>query len=418
MKVKNKYPWEIGKPAPFLEAHSKTKHTLIASYLREYIQILMSAPGQEYLKITLVDGFAGGGSYRDEATLEKVDGSPFVMLNAVKEAEALINLKSSKPKRVDAEFHFVESERKHFDYLRAELATSNFSSLLNTKVHLYRNDFRKVALEIAKKAAAHRGGERAIFVLDQFAYKDVPLQLVNQIFCTLKKPEVILTFSVESLTSFLSDTRESRTALGKIGLDQHIDWSRIQEYKENDCWEAAIQEQLTEGIWKASGARYITLFYITPAKGWTYWLVHLSNVYRARDVMMQLHWKLSNSFKHHLNFGLFRLGYKAKHAHQLAIDFMEGSTFDKIAETACIDALAEQLPKLIYQQQRPFTYAELLDNVGSYSPACIDQFSKALDVSIRTKDILATGVEGETRRGGGNLKLNDILRPHQRQLFL
>lgn len=46
----------------------------------------------------------------------------------------------------------------------------------------------------------------------------------------------------------------------------------------------------------------------------TYWLVHLSKVYRARNVMMDLHWKHANNephFSYHSGTGIFGLEYKA-----------------------------------------------------------------------------------------------------------
>lgn len=418
MRVKNKYPWKIGNPPPFLEDHSRTKHALIAEYLSEYIQILMANPRQDFLKISLVDGFAGGGKYIDEQTSKEVDGSPFVMLNAIKAAEAKINIGSIKPKKIDAEFHFVESNKDHYDYLQAELSACDFSSLLGHNVKIYKNDFNKVAQTIIQQIHSHKGGERAIFVLDQFAYKDVPFQLINKIFKQLDKPEVILTFGVQTLTSFLSDTNECKTSLENIGLLQYVDLKRIQEYKEAEMWEAAIQEQLTDAIWKASGARYITLFYISPKKGWTYWLVHLSNVYKARDVMMQLHWKLANNFKHHLDFGLFKLGYQAGNRQQLSFDLGNEGSFNSIAEATCINTLAEKLPRIIYNHKDPITYESIIHTLGCYTPACIKQFSKALDFSIQSKEIIATSQKGEIRRNGNNLKLNDSFKPHQPGLFI
>jgi hypothetical protein len=63
-----------------------------------------------------------------------------------------------------------------------------------------------------------------------------------------------------------------------------------------------MQRQLAKGIIEGSGAKYSTIFYITPAgsSSFTYWLVHLSNVYRAQDVMIELHWALANNFSHFL----------------------------------------------------------------------------------------------------------------------
>src|SRR6266496_4968423 len=72
---------------PSLENHSQAKLDVLRTYVEDYIQILCTGnPGQDRFRLTLVDGFAGGGIYDGEKL-----GSPFVLLKAVKVAEARLN---------------------------------------------------------------------------------------------------------------------------------------------------------------------------------------------------------------------------------------------------------------------------------------------------------------------------------------
>lgn len=87
--AKSHYDWKNG-PAK-LQQHSVAKHNLLRSYLSAYFPTLVSSPHQEELRLTIVDGFAGGGAYTHSTTGELVLGSPFICLQAVKEAEARIN---------------------------------------------------------------------------------------------------------------------------------------------------------------------------------------------------------------------------------------------------------------------------------------------------------------------------------------
>ena len=60
---------------------------------------------------------------------------------------------------------------------------------------------------------------------------------------------------------------------------------------------------------------------------------HLSKLYRARDVMMNLHYKHLNTidFSHHLSKGIFALGYKAVETPgQFNLDFSESLILERM----------------------------------------------------------------------------------------
>ena len=290
----SKYQWEIGGKLPELDEHSHIKHAIIADYIKRYVKVYMSNANIETLPLTIVDGFAGGGRYKDALTTSEIEGSPFLILNAVKEAEVTLNIDRVKPRRIDAEYHFVEKDNNNFDFLKYELNFSEFFIHLGSKIFLHRSEFGDVSPEIVERIQKRNRAQRALFILDQYAYKDVPLRLVRHILKTVANSEVIMTFNYDSLQRYISDTLSNRKALENIDIAEHINWKRFAQLKEAGLWQSAIQEQLANAIWKASGARHMTLFFVTSKKGSSYWLVHLSKVYRARDVMMDLHYKHSN----------------------------------------------------------------------------------------------------------------------------
>ena len=67
--------------------------------------------------------------------------------------------------------------------------------------------------------------------------------------------------------------------------------------------------------------------------------MHLSNNYKARDVMMEIHWGKSNQFTHYLEPDMFTLGYSASKdgevTSQDALSFGEEFQFDKLAAHKC-----------------------------------------------------------------------------------
>lgn len=422
MKNNDKYAWRIGSEIPHLDEHSETKHMIIADYLKRYVEVYMSNANIERLPITIVDGFSGGGRYRGFNTTEVVDGSPFLILKSLREAEVKLNINRKKPRYVDAEYHFIEKLKPHHDFLQQELLCSEFRHLLDSKkITLYNNTFCAVANDIIEAMQNRKRVARAIFILDQYAYRDVPFNIIHQLLTTTNS-EVILTFNFDSLQGFLSEESTNRKALEKIGLAQYIDWRRLQIFKEANKWQEAIQEQLAHAIYQASGAKHMTLFFVKPLNGWTYWLVHLTRLYRARDVMMDLHWRYANTskgFEHFLGDGLFRLGFQATTIPgQQAIDFGEKFDFGSEARIRCINRLAEAVPKIIFDSSGGILYQDLVDRIGSLTPASGQEIKSAIQLSLDQRELQIITPEGKQPGTAKKLKGSDTLKYLQKQLFL
>ena len=231
---------------------------------------------------------------------------------------------------------------------------------------------------------------------------------------------------MDSLIAFLSDAEPSRQKLKEMGLDRYVDWQAIQGLKSAGPaqWRSAIQRSLARGLVESSGARHYTIFYITPMgnTAWTYWLVHLSNSFKARDVMMELHWQLANHFSHYLEPDLFTLGYRAESdaraKRQEVIDLGEAHLFDAIASERCRGGLAEKLVPAIYNSATELTFSQWLETIGSSTPATADMVRQALDAGIQAGDIVATSPDGVRRAKGNSLHVGDTLRASAQTTFL
>jgi len=419
---KKKYDWKIGHPLPFLDEHSQTKHDLVAEYIKRYVEVYFRKAQVETLPISIVDGFAGGGRYRNRLTDDISDGSPFLIFESIKEAAIRANVDRKKPRRVNADYYFVEKLEPHIDFLENEIKHSSYRSGLGSNIFLVNEAFEDAAKDIVARIKARNRAQRAIFILDQYAYKDVPLPLVRKILTTLKNSEVILTFNFDALQSYLTDSERHRSALQRIGLDKYIDWQRIAYLKEGGAWKKAIQEQLANAIFGASGAKHMTLFFVTPKKGWTYWLVHLSKVYKARDVMMELHWKYSNSsslgFEHFLNEGIFSLGYQSIETPGQG-SFAFDSTFDFSAESEkrCISSLSRDIPRLLCDFRKEVTFSELTDQIGSNTPASEKQIRGAIQESLSRKDIIVESEDRGLRKAASRIVGTDRISYRQDSLI-
>lgn len=426
VKRADKYAWHVGSPPPRIDPHSLVKHHLVRDYLARYIQVLMSNYLIEKLTLSIVDGFAGGGEYLAEDGAQFHDGSPLIALKTVQEAEAALNVGREKPRKVDAKFYFVEKLASNFGYLNALLGARLAPGRIGKDVVLLKQAFQDAVGPVMADIASRAGGERAIFLLDQYAYDQVPGPLLKTIFSRVKGAEVILTFNVDSLITFLSDKEQCRAKLQQIGLDRYIDWRTLENLKNSSpaAWRSAIQRNLARGLVEESGAKHHTIFYITPAgsTSWTYWLVHLSNSFKARDVMMELHWQQANHFSHYLEPDIFTLGYRTKDdeeaTRQNGLDLGQAFQFDAIASDRCRSGLSEKLVPLIFDSSQPVQFSQLLENLGSSTPATADMIRLALDPAIRAGDLSAKSKDGKKRTKGTTLHVDDVLLPSpQRPLF-
>ena len=380
-KSEPKYRWREGEPLPLLEEHSQVKQQLLKDYLFAYIRVYMSNPIYPRLPLTIVDGFAGGGHYLDDVDRKTIlHGSPLVVMEAVREGEAWANRESRTMRKIDARYHFVEEDRDAIEFLKKTVASSDkFKHLLNFNgvVNYHHGRFDQKAYKIIEDIGQRDRGQRAIFILDQYGYKDVPFNVVSKIMKELANSEIILTFNVDSLKQYFSDNKNSRGAMRNIGLEKHIDWNRIEQYSEQGNINAAIQEQLPSAILEASGADYITIFFCKPRRGKLYWLVHLSKIYIAKDVMMKLHWKHANmesslklhtesslEFQHYLDPAIFSLGYKSMSLpFQRKLDISDTFNFTTASKNRCVESLSLAIPKIVYESsEKILTIADLLKN--------------------------------------------------------
>ena len=113
------FQWHPDDPPPPVEEHSKAKLTVLRSYLRAYFDRLNVNPHREVFKLDLVDGFAGGGTFRDGD--EIVSGTPLIMLEEAEAARDRINRDRSKPLQFDCKHYFVDKETAHTAHLQRAL---------------------------------------------------------------------------------------------------------------------------------------------------------------------------------------------------------------------------------------------------------------------------------------------------------
>lgn len=126
-----KYLWRVGTPPPLLDRHSQTKHVIVEEYVRRYVMTLMAPAHIPELRLSIIDGCCGGGCYQTEEG-GIADGSPVLMMRAVREARAQLNLDRRLPRNINVEYSFVDVLSDTTDYLRYWLNAKSSENTLDS----------------------------------------------------------------------------------------------------------------------------------------------------------------------------------------------------------------------------------------------------------------------------------------------
>lgn len=420
-----KYIWGNSSSLPEIDPHSKVKHQILRDYIETYIKVLMSNPNIPKLHLSLIDGFSGGGLYRD-GVISDYKGSPYILLESPSIAEACLNQGRLKERRIFTNTFFVDIEPDNIAHLRKCLSHDSYEERFEKDIHFFSEDFSKALPKIIGEIKARKSGERSLFLLDQYAYKDVPMESIRSIFGSLENAEVLLTFNIDSLITYIADKAANRKPIERIGLDSYIPWQQISEIKSSNReeWKPIIQKYFAEGIRKESGANFMTLFFITPkgSNTWTYWFIHLANAFRANDVMKALHWKYGNLFSHSLSPGVFQLGYDANQdtsvTGQGALYLGEEHSFEAQTQIRVEAELSEHIPRILHGSDKGISFESLMSGIANFTMADAEITRKSLDLAIKTGDIQVFNPKTLSKRTKGSaIDPKDVITPAAQKSF-
>ena len=336
------FKWHPDEPPPQIEEHSKAKLGVLRSYLGAYFDRLNINPTHDTFKLDLVDGFAGGGTFLDNGDL--LSGTPLVMLEEASSATERLNRRRIKRLNVDCKFYFVDKRAAHIDHLRKVLAERGQEideNRIVVRTGPFENEIEGILQSIRRRQP--RAG-RAIFLLDQTGFSQIELALVFRIFAELPAAEVILTFAADALVNHLSQTPQIAKAVRPLQLSE----SQIEDLihlRDGKGGRALVQRLLRDHARAATGATYDTPFFIRPGQSRrALWFLHLSRHPTARDVMIQRHWDIQNTFEHYGPGDFGMLGWDAlKDSNTLPL-----FNFNRIDLEQMDAQLLESLPRELY----------------------------------------------------------------------
>ena len=418
------YSWEHGE-VPYIDPHSLAKHRILRRYIEIYVEVLMSDPRRERLALTLVDGFAGGGLYRQRISNELHPGSPLILLDAVPAAQARVNETRRKQATVEAEFIFVEKQPATAEHLRRALATHVAPEQVQGKsITICTGSFEDEIASILARIRERGRAPRAIFLLDQYGYSDVSLPTVQRIFETLPNAEIFMTLAVGWISAYLHHAREAFERLStRMGItcpvsEEEIEALYLRADDESRRKRLLVQRILYEAFARSAGAKFFTPFFIVSRESHRpYWFLHLANNWRANDEVKKLHWSLENHFEHYGGPGMdMILGYDPQRDSDLkgqrAFDF--GSD----AQRRTKSALRDELPRRIAEHYRDgVTVRRLFEETSNEMPATQCMLAEVLTELVSVGELHKVGSEGEARRPSTLAQPDDVISPSRQRSF-
>ena len=335
--------WHPNDPPPELEEHSRAKLDVLRRYLRAYFDTLSGNPARDEFKLDLVDGFAGGGIFRDGDNI--ISGTPLIMLEECRAAQDRLNQNRIKPMHCDFKMHFVDVNPNHTAHLQKVLTDRGYQ-VGGEDLVVHTSPFEDVADSIISDILSRqpRSG-RSIFLLDQTGFSQVEFALVARILNRLPGAEVILTFASDVLINHLAENPQIVKAVAPIQLTESKIHDLIQ-FKDGDGGRALAQRVMRKHIRNTTGATYDTPFFIRPKQSRrALWFLHLSRHLKARDVMIQCHWNSFNTFEHYGTGDFNMLGWDALNTGTLPLFHFEELEAKQVQEQL-LNSMPEKLHAL------------------------------------------------------------------------
>lgn len=408
---KKEYGWEGGN-VPIIGEHSLAKHRILREYVQKYIEILTRNPRIERLKLTLVDGFAGGGIYQRSGQSALHFGSPAILIEATAAAQVEVNKVRHKPVTILPTYVFVDKNPTNIAVLEETLRKHVYPAHPGVAPTILTGVFEDKLAAIVDSIKQDGRAHRAIFLLDQYGYTAVPLSSLQLIFRELPKAEVFLTLAVGWIAAYLRDAASAREVVrNSLGVRAEATEDEIEERllggDGSDVKLRIVQKVLHDSFVKQSGAKYATPFFIVSRESHRpYWFLHLANSSKANDVVKELHWTIQNHFSHYGDAGLGMLGFDP---YREPVPGQLSFAFDSIAKQRTEQSLLQQLPDRIGSYAAGVQFSDLFGAVTNETPATKEMLRAVLTMLCREGELSKYGGSGEQRRSETPVRDDDVV---------
>lgn len=402
MSQTQKYNWTAdGSYLPPIPLYAKIKHLVAQEYIKNWIEVLCGHGKFGVKTVTLVDGFCGGGMYRDGDELW--EGSAIRMIRMVEAGLKTVRERKSYH-QLDAEFIFIDAEREHTDCLKLQLKNKGFEHYLKSGTcQIINNKFEEELPNIIRRIGERKGF--SFFFLDPYGLAVTP-EIVRQIIA-LGKSEILFNYMVSGLERIISRTDNiHRKILKDFAVDRYYeDYQFFGDTRDILAKQAYLRNQSLLLYRQEGQVKYAWTFAIMRNKSVFYYLIHLSSNPKALEVMKCTLQKYNN-LEYQYHYGVYGLGFREVEY------FEENLKLYDIKESnhdLCLSNLREQLCPIIYDLNDGITFQEIYHRTLQTNPATEAQYMKALTQLSMQKEIKI--FRGGKLTKAKNLKPGDVIIP-------
>ncbi|MER8632605.1 three-Cys-motif partner protein TcmP [Mesorhizobium opportunistum] len=405
--MRKDYDWGDGA---VLEEHSARKLKILREYFYKYLMVRCGLPRQERFRLAIVDGFAGGGRYRCGTS-----GSPVVFIEELQHAADSLNVlraaQGASPLVIDCLLILNDAGeeasrllRENVEPLRA--AIRDTEPRLNLEVSYHNRKFEEVYPQIKARLLAAKYTS-VLFNVDPCGHSHVGRETIVDIIRSFKSVEIFYTLMINSLLAFLKKADPGRLNRQLAHVDLNTDQlSKLADVMSRKEW-LGTGERIVFDAYQ-SCAPFVSPFSINNPKGWRYWLLHFSSMYRARQVYNNVLHENSTQQAHYGRSGLEMLSYDPRDERRSLY------LFDDNGRARARDQLIDDIPRLISNAGDAMTVPDFYEAIYNGTPAHSDDIHAAL---IESPDIEVITTIGGERRSANAIGIEDVIRLKRQKSF-
>lgn len=397
--VEKPYQWGDGAT---LEEHSKRKHKILGEYFRRYLLERCKNPNSRSFRLAIVDGFAGGGRYKDGSP-----GSPVIFTQTLLKTIAEINARRAAEgmPSVEIDCLMILNDTDAYAVNSLREATAPFiaasredGSNVMLSVDYHQGEFENLVDQFVSRVDNGRY-RSVIYNLDQCGHSRVNRDTVARLVRSKDSVEVFLTYAVQSLITYLdrSNPEVVRRRLEYLNLRPGA-LSFTDDLMSKKEWLGTAERIVFEHF--GESAPFVTPFSINNPDGWRYWFMHFASSYRARQVYNDVLHDNSSEQAHFGKAGLRMLSYDPAHENGSLYLFDDG------ARDAARKQLPEDIPRLVSEGGDTIGIFDFYRSIYSETPAHSDDIHAAI---FDNPDLEVLTQKGNPRRHPHTISLEDTL---------
>jgi len=406
--VRKNLDWEGGAE---LEDHTKKKHDVLRRYFRQYLIIRCQLPQQEKFRLAIVDGFSGAGLYKCGNF-----GSPLIFVDVLIKTANEINLnrvsQGIRPIQIECLLLLNDKDSSVIGQLRENIApllaaTKDENNNIYIKPEFFSSYFDEIYPQIKERLKSAKC-RNVLFNLDQYSYSHVTSTVIRDIVSSWPSAEVLLTFMIGSMLTFLSPKKEKFGTPIEPEMREKIDslLNSGNELLGKRQW-LGEAEKIAHNYLKDC-APFVSPFSINNPKGWRYWLMHFASSYRARQVYNDILHQDGESQAHFGRSGLNMLSYDPQDEGQLYL-------FTNDSRELAKEALYDDIPRFVAESGDTLFMNDFYTAAYSETPAHSDDIHEMI---VENPDMEVITESGGQRRQANTIKAGDTLKlKSQKSMF-